>query len=311
MKILVLFIACAAAFVACSRTPDGMVFVEGGAFQMGNTVGGGDDDELPVHEVTLDSYLIGACEVTVGEFREFVEAAGYMTTAERDSGASVFIGKKVEKRGDANWKNPYYEQDDRHPVVCVSWYDAVEYCNWRSGKEALEPCYRGNGDSVRCDFSANGYRLPTEAEWEFAARSRGRRIKFAWGDSMPYIDDRPAGNTRDEAANREWEIKNYWKGYDDGYARSSPVGSFAPNELGVYDISGNVYEWCWDWFDGRYYEYSPVDNPAGPPAGEMRSCRDAGFACAIRHEAVASRGLGIPSLTFSWGGFRLSRSYAR
>lgn len=311
MKFPVLFIVCVIAFIACSRTPEEMVFVEGGTFQMGNTFGGGDDDELPVHEVALDSYMIGKHEVTAGEFREFVDATGYMTTAERDSGALVFIGKTVEKRRDANWRNPYYEQDDRHPVVCVSWYDAVEFCNWRSRKEGLEPCYTGTGDSVVCDFTANGYRLPTEAEWEFAARSRGKRIKFAWGDSMPYIEGRPAGNARDEAAHREWDIKNFWKGYDDGYAYTAPVASFAPNELGVHDISGNVYEWCWDWFDERYYERSPVGNPAGPRAGEIRACRDAGFACAIRHEAVASRGLGKPTLTFSWGGFRIARSSVR
>lgn len=309
MKIIILFIACTMAFIACSRVPDDMVFVEGGTFLMGDGFGGGDDDERPVHEVRLDPYMIGRCEVTVGEFGEFIDATGYVTTAERDSGAAVFVGKKVEQRGDASWKNPYYEQDDLHPVVCVSWYDAVQFCNWRSRREGLEPCYGGERDSVTCDFGANGYRLPTEAEWEYAARSRGKKIKYAWGDSMPFIEGRPAGNTRDEAAHREWDITDYWIGYDDGYARTAPVGSFAPNELGIYDIGGNVYEWCWDWYDERFYETSPIENPTGAPTGEMRACRDAGFACAIRHECVASRGLGKPTLAFSWGGFRIARSH--
>lgn len=308
MRVLVLFVACTTAFVACSRVPEDMVFVDGGTFLMGDSFGGGDDDERPVHEVCLDPYMIGRYEVTVGEFGEFVDATGYVTTAECDSGAAVFVGKKVERRRDASWNNPYYEQDDRHPVVCVSWYDAVEYCNWRSRRDGLEPCYSGEGDSVTCDFSTNGYRLPTEAEWEYAARSRGRQVKYAWGDSMPFIEGRPAGNTRDEAAHREWDIKNYWIGYDDGYACTAPVGSFAPNALGVYDIGGNVYEWCWDWYDERFYETSHGENPTGATAGEMRACRDAGFACAIRHECVASRGQGRPTLTFSWGGFRIARS---
>lgn len=294
---------------ACSDQSDDMAFVEGGSFAMGNEYEGGDDDERPVHTVRLDSYYIGKHEVTVGQFKRFVEAANYITTAEQGEGASVFIGKNVDKPEDANWRNPYYEKDERHPVVCVSWNDAVAYCNWRSEAEGLRPCYSGGGDSVVCDFTAGGYRLPTEAEWEFAARSRGKKIKFAWGDGDPYIDGRPAGNTRDEAAAREWRIENVWEGYDDGYACTAPACSFEPNELGVHDISGNVYEWVWDWYDEHYYEYSPSDNPTGPPSGEMHACRDAGFTCAIRHEAVASRGMGKPTLTFSWVGFRVARSH--
>jgi len=293
---------------ACSPPPQNMVFVEGGAFEMGNTFEGGDEDERPVHEVELGDYMIGKTEVTVGQFREFIEATGYVTTAELGEGASVFIGKKVEKRADASWRNVYYEQDDRHPVVCVSWYDAVEYCNWLSEKEGLSVCYEGKGDSVLCDFDANGYRLPTEAEWEYAARSRGKRVKYAWGDGDPYIDGEPAGNTRDESARREWQIENIWEGYDDGYSRTAPAASFAANELGVHDISGSVYEWCWDWYGEDYYEAGPVRNPKGAASGTMRACRDAGFACAVRHECVASRGLAVPSMSFSWGGFRIARS---
>ena len=275
---------------------------------MGNTFEGGDDDERPVHDVELGDYMIGKTEVTVGQFREFVEETGYVTTAERGEGASVFIGKKVEKMADANWRNVYYEQDDRHPVVCVSWYDAIEYCNWLSDREGFSRCYSGRGDSVVCDFDANGYRLPTEAEWEYAARSRGKRVMYAWGDGEPYIDGRPAGNTRDESARREWQIENVWEDYDDGHACTAPVASFEANELGVYDISGSVYEWCWDWYGEDYYEISPVMDPKGPSWGTMRACRDAGFTCAIRHECVASRGLAVPSLTFSWGGFRIASS---
>ncbi|UCF04438.1 MAG: SUMF1/EgtB/PvdO family nonheme iron enzyme [bacterium] len=308
MKTLFICVVGLLLWLGCSRVPGDLVFVEGGTFEMGNEFGEGDEDEFPVHEVKLDSYYIGMHEVTIGQFRDFVEASRYVTTAEQDEGASVFIGKEVEIRLDASWRNPYYEQHDSHPVVCVSWYDAIAYCNWRSEREGLEKCYSGSGDSIYCDFAADGYRLPTEAEWEYAARSRGRNIKFAWGDGEPYIDGRPAGNTRDEAARREWQITNIWEGYDDGYANTAPACTFAPNWLGVHDISGNVYEWVWDWYDEKYYERSPRDNPHGPPSGEMRACRDAGFACAIRHEAVASRGRGKPSLTFSWGGFRIARS---
>ncbi len=308
MNRLVVLIVFGVGFTGCSAVPQDMVLIRGGSFQMGNTFDGGDADEKPVHQVELSPFLIGKCEVTVGQFREFVAATGYVTTAEQNDGASVFVGKKVEVSPDASWRNPYFEQDDQHPVVCVSWYDAVEYCNWRSREEGLKPCYHGSGDGITCDFRANGYRLPTEAEWEYAARSRGKKHKYAWGNGEPYVNGRPAGNTRDEAAKREWGIDRIWEGYDDGYACTSPVGSFAPNELGIHDMSGSVYEWCWDWYDESYYANSPVKNPTGPAQGTMRACRDAGFACAIRHECVASRGLGKPTLTFSWGGFRLARS---
>jgi sulfatase modifying factor 1 len=308
MRTLALLAASATVLAGCTAVPHDMVLVPGGSFLMGNSFEGGDEDERPVHEVRLSSYLIGRHEVTVGEFRQFVEATGYVTTAEQGEGASVFVGTKVEKRPDANWPNPYFEQDDRHPVVCVSWYDAAEYCNWRSRKERLQPCYAGSGDEITCDFAANGYRLPTEAEWEYAARSRGKRVKYAWGDGEPYVNGRPAGNAKDEAARREWGVKKFWQGYDDGYACTSPAGSFAPNELGIHDISGNVYEWCWDWYDETYYATSPIEDPRGPATGVMRACRDCGFACAIEQECVASRGKGKPTLTFSWGGFRVARS---
>lgn len=308
MKLPAAAIIALLAVYGCFLDPADMILVQGGAFQMGNAYEGGEENERPVHEVALSSFYIGKHEVTVGEFREFVDDTGYETTAERDGGALVYVGRKAEKRGDANWINPYYEQSDMHPVVCMSWYDAVEYCNWRSLSEGLRPCYSGEGDSMICDFDASGYRLPTEAEWEYAARSRGKRKKFAWGDGEPYVNGLPAGNTRDMAACGEWKLTDYWEGYDDGYAYTSPAGSFAPNELGVCDISGNVYEWCWDWYGDEYYAESPAENPTGPLSGEMRACRDAGFVCPIEEESVASRGLGEPSLTFSWGGFRLARS---
>ena len=307
----VLVIAAVIIATGCSpsnNTGIDLVFVEGGIFQMGNPYETADPDEKYIHEVKLDSYYIARCEVSVGEFREFIEATGYVTTAERLGNAAVFIGQKVEKPGDGSWKKPYYTQHDGHPVVCVSWWDAIEYCNWRSDNEDLVRSYSVSDDSVVIwNRDADGYRLLTEAEWEYAARSGGKKIKYAWGDGMPLIDGRPAGNTRDEAAHRLWNLEKYWEVYDDGYAFTAPVDTFAPNEIGLHGFSGNVYEWCWDWYSEDYYEKSPVDNPTGPETGEMHACRDAGFGCAIYQEVVTSRGKGYPYLAFSWGGFRIAR----
>lgn len=283
--------------------------MEGGTFMMGNPYETADHDEKTIHEVRVSSFLMGKYEISVGEFRDFIQDAGYITTAERIGNGAVFIGRKVERPGDGTWKKPYFTQHESHPAVCVSWWDALEHCNWRSLREGLKPCYEISSDStVSWDRAANGYRLATEAEWEYAARSGGTEIKFAWGNGLPIIGGRKAGNTRDEAAHRHWGLKNYWEGYDDGYVFTAPVDTFAPNPAGLYGLSGNVYEWCWDWYSEDYYQSSPADNPAGPDRGKMRACRDAGFGCSIANEVVTSRGKGDPYLAFSWGGFRIARN---
>jgi len=130
------------------------------------------------------------------------------------------------------------------PVIEVTWYDAAAYCNWLSEKMGLTPCYRGSGKTIQCDFSANGYRLPTEAEWEYAARGGAKSLGFAYAGS-----DNP-----DEVA---------WYAANSGGVMH-PVGQKKPNELGLYDMSGNLYEWCWDWYSADYYAASPADDPKGP-----------------------------------------------
>ncbi|MBN1211000.1 MAG: formylglycine-generating enzyme family protein [candidate division Zixibacteria bacterium] len=288
-----------------------MVLVDGGTFRMGNIFSEGDEDELPVHEVMLDAFYISKYEVTVGEFREFVKATGYKTTAETEGGANIFDGVKMVHDSSACWRNVNFKQSDNHPVIFVSWYDAVAYCNWLSTKEGLIPCYSGVGDRVTCNFEAKGYRLPTEAEYEFAARCRGKEYKYAWGNGEPYINDIKAANIRDEAALREWGpevVKTYWYDYDDEYVFTSPVGMYAPNEQGVFDMSGNVYEWCWDWYNENYYRDSPSKNPRGPESGELRCCRDVGYGCLPEKDRSANRGKGKPGDRFDNVGFRLVRS---
>jgi formylglycine-generating enzyme required for sulfatase activity len=201
-----------------TTVPSGMVLVEGGTFTMGDTAGGGDSDEKPTRTVTVSSFYMNKYEVTQGEYRSVMGT------------------------------NPSNFKGDNLPVEQVSWYDAVEYCNKRSQKEGLTPCYSGSGDSIRCDFSANGYRLPTEAEWEYAAKGG----KLAKG--YKYAGSNSEGGVA-------------WYSGNSG-SKTQPVGTKASNELGIYDLSGNVWEWCWDWY-GSYGSSSQTD-PRGPSTGSAR-----------------------------------------
>jgi formylglycine-generating enzyme required for sulfatase activity len=196
-----------------------MVLVEPGSFQMG--AADGYHDAQPVHTVCISTaFYIGIYEVTFDEYDRFCED-------------TVRAGPD-----DRGWGR------GRMPVLHVNWYDVAAYCNWLSEKTGLPPCYSGAGRNTRCDFAANGYRLPTEAEWEYAARGGPRSQGHVWAGS----------NNPDEVA---------WYDQTDGN-QPHPVGTKAPNELGLYDMSGNMFEWCWDWYDAEYYASSPAVDPHGP-----------------------------------------------
>ena len=199
--------------------PD-MVLVEAGSFQMGSTDGYA--HEQPVHTVLISkSFYIAKYEVTFEEYDRYCDDTH---------------GNKPDDRG---WGR------GAQPVIHVDWNDAVAYCNWLSEKDGLSPCYSGKGKMVECDFSANGYRLPTEAEWEYAARGGQNSQGFLYAGS-----DNP-----EEVA---WYA-------DNSNDKLHPVGEKGPNELGLYDMCGNMFEWCWDWYDQNYYVASPPSDPLGPP----------------------------------------------
>lgn len=248
--------------------PD-MVHIRGGWFEMGSSEG--EEDEKPVHMVYVNDFFMEKYAVTRGEFRDFIGETDYQTDAETGGGSYVYDGTEWKQKPDASWLNPYFKQTNDHPVVCVSWNDAIAYCNWRSQKEGLTPVYTITKNTVNANFSANGYRLPTEAEWEYAARCGEKGYKYSWGDGDP--QGKSGGNIADEALKRAlpkwpWEI---WKGYDDGYVYTAPVGSFELNDFGLYDMTGNAWEWCWDWYGKEYYKNSPKRNPQGPSSGDYSS----------------------------------------
>lgn len=199
-----------------------MIFIHGGTFQMGsNTV----NDEKPIHSVTVNSFYMGKYPVTNKKYKLF----------------------KPEHKG--KWSEPDY------PVETLNWYDMIKYCNWLSDKEGLDMCYSESESNIKMDISKNGYRLPTEAEWEYACRA-GTTTDYYWGDIIN---------------------GDYCWYYDNSNNTIHSVGQKKPNEFGLYDMSGNVWEWCWDWYGHDYYKVSPSDNPAGPAEGLVRVVRGGGL----------------------------------
>ncbi|MDD4157342.1 MAG: formylglycine-generating enzyme family protein, partial [Candidatus Cloacimonetes bacterium] len=233
--------------------PEGMVYVEGGTFQMGSN--SGDSDEKPVHSVTVSSFYIGKYEVTQKQWTEVMGS------------------------------NPADFKGDNRPVESISWYQAVEFCNKLSQKEGLTPAYTFNGRNVTCNWNANGYRLPTEAEWEFAARGGNKSKGFTYAGS----------NSIDEVA---WYYSNSGK--------TQPVGTKKANELGIYDMSGNVWEWCWDW--KASYSSGAKTNPSGPDSGSSRVLRGGCWGNYARICHSAYRSDYYPDLSNYSYGFRLLRS---
>ncbi len=237
-----------------------MIYVEGGTFEMGDHFNEGNSDELPVHEVTLSSFYIGQFEVTQSEYESVMSI------------------------------NPAYGYGvgDDYPVYYVSWYDAVEYCNVLSEQEGLTPCY--NLSDWSCDFDANGFRLPTEAEWEYAARGG-----VNWEDNYRYT------GTTDDLDDYAWYSSN-------SGGQTHEVGTKFPNQLDIYDMSGNVWEWCNDWYLHSYYCSSPDINPTGPDSGPFHVARGGSWCYHATCCRVAYRDISNPGAGDHYVGFRLARA---
>jgi serine/threonine protein kinase len=240
-----------------------MLFIQGGTFDMGSNDGG--SDEKPVHRVTVSDFYMSKYQVT----QELYE--------------------KVMGKNPSNFK----DAGGKAPVESVSWYDAVAFCNELSKREGRTPAYSINGSNVSWNQNTNGYRLPTEAEWEYAAgggpvteRSRSDRTKWA-------------------GTNSENSLGTYaWYNSNSG-SKTHPVGTKQPNGLGLYDMSGNVWEWCWDWYGS--YSTSAQTNPTGHTSGSFRVLRGGSWVNDASVCRVANRYNDYPSGSRSGGGFRLVR----
>nr|WP_268751232.1 formylglycine-generating enzyme family protein [Enteractinococcus helveticum] len=271
-----------------------------GKFWMGDhwDEGYAQDGEGPVHEVELGGFLIGSTAVTNEQFAFFVRETGYQTTAEQYGTSAVFYAAFQGRRSDvinrvtgvpwwltvqgANWRHPNgpassFEGKDDHPVVHISWQDALAYCHWAEA------------------------RLPTEAEWEYAARGGFDAKRFAWGNEL--------------LLNGKWNC-NIWQGHfpkenaaEDGYLTTAPAKTYQPNGYGLWQMTGNIWEWCQDWFATDYYSSGPpVWEPQGPDSGTHRVLRGGSYLCHSSYcnrYRVAARSKNTPDSTSGNIGFRV------
>lgn len=285
-----------------------------------STGGVGSHDARPQHRVKLTQpFRISSTEVTVRQFRKFVQATNYRTTAEKDSRGALAFFPELEKGLEqfalspgCSWQQPGFSQSPDHPVVCVSWKDAVAFCQWLSTREKKP------------------YRLPTEAEWEYAARS-GTTTIYLGGDSPDTIY--AYGNVADatlEARHpgmtRRQRIARLGQGEGDGFVYTAPVGSFQPNQRGLFDTHGNVWEWCSDRFHPRYYSQLTggtamsadpltlpvVVDPKGPETslhhqyGDWRSIRGGAWCAGPLTSRTAERSFAEASDAACYTGFRVA-----
>ena len=265
------------------------VLIPAGSFQMGSNY---DNDYYepyykPVHEVTITKpFYMGKYEITQAEYEKYCSYTG------------------------SNSPSSSYGDGDNYPAYYVSWYDALVYCNKRSMAEGLTPCYsindspnpedwgdvptssNGTWNSVECNWNANGYRLPTEAEWEYAARA-GDNTE----DSLTY-----SGTSNvDELGDYAWY-------YDSANDNTHEVGTKLPNAFGLYDMSGNVWEWCWNWFTSEYDENTEGgSDPTGSSAGSNRVYRGGSWLSSSDYCAVSAHGNDGPISRYNGLGFRVVR----
>jgi formylglycine-generating enzyme required for sulfatase activity len=276
-------------------------FIPQGAFTMGNSMTADTDiSTSPIRVVTLDAFYMGKYEVTKAEWDEV-----------RTWGLNNGYTDLAAGSGKAN----------NHPVQSIAWYQMVKWCNARSEKEGLTPVYytndaqttiykTGNVDvtNAQVNWSANGYRLPTEAEWEKAARGGLSGKRFPWGDTISHSQANyraASGYSYDSSGS----VNNFHPTYATGsIPYTSPVGAFAANGYGLYDMAGNVSEWCWDWI-GAYATGSQT-NPRGPTSGTIRVLRGGGWTSndGPNYSRVAVRTAGGPNVTNTAIGFRVVRN---
>lgn len=270
-------------FRDCPDCPE-MVVIPAGGFDMGSpdSEEGRDDDEGPVHRVKVDAFALSKTEITRGQFAAFVKETKY------DAGDKCWTlenGKFAERAGD--WRKPGYVQDDSHPVTCISWNDAQSYAKWISRKTGKQ------------------YRLPSEAEWEYAARGKTGSSRY-WGDNPD--EACKYANVTDKTAKAQIPGSLSWLAHNctDGFAYTAPVGRFKANAFGLKDMLGNVWEWTEDIYHDSYGRAPPTGS-AWDGSGTKHALRGGSWNSDPPNVRAAIRNSNRSGLRFSIFGFRLAR----
>ena len=284
------------------QTSGGMVLIPAGNFVMGATTNVGHESyggEVPQHTVSVSAFYMDKYEVTSNLWREVYTWA----TNKGYAFANVGQGK-----------------GGTHPVHTVNWHDCIAWCNARSVRDGFTPCYTNADGTVYtnaasgsfgggCNWSAGGYRLPTEAEWEKAARGGVANRRFPWDDANTIQHAR--ANYYAQPSTYAYDTSpttGYHPAYNTGFTPyTSPAGSFAPNGYGLYDMAGNVWEWCWDWYSSGYYSSSPATDPRGPTSGTYRVLRGGSWGSNGGNARVAYRIDDVPVYEGNSVGFRCAR----
>jgi sulfatase modifying factor 1 len=256
-------------------------------------------DEKPVHRVRITKpFFLGQHEVTVGQFRKYLEESNRTPESVSDGTGGYGFDPNKPAQGDAfagrdpkySWKNPGFAQTELHPVTNVTFEDAMAFCQWLSAKEGVK------------------YRLPTEAEWEYACKA-GTRTRYCNGDDPQALIK--IANTFDAGTVKNWQNYPDWQPFalqgSDGHDFTAPVGSYSPNAFGVYDMHGNVWEWCSDYYSEDYYAQSPVEDPQGPESGRVRIRRGGSWHTWALYARSTYRNWNSESTRYTLVGMRLVR----
>lgn len=277
--------------------PEGFSLIPMRSFAMGDGHGDGFSDEVPVHEVFMSAFYMGTREVTKAQWDEIRLWAEQSGLGYEDLPAGS--GKGAD-----------------HPVQNVSWFDVVKWLNAWSEKDGLAPVYTVDGlvmrtgtDVPEINYAAAGYRLPSEAEWEIAARGGVAGKRFPWGDRISHAEANYFAS--DSYSYDESPTNGYHPNFGGGSEPyTAPVGSFAANGYGLFDTVGNVWEWCNDWYDSSYYDSSPAGDPTGPASGSERVSRGGGWTSTALYARTSVREAYAPNSRHHFMGFRAARSIA-
>jgi len=278
--------------------PPGMAYIPAGPFQMGDNLDG-DTTAMPVHIVQVDGFFMDKYLVTMELWQS-------IQTWANNNGYAINTGA---------WRTT------NHPVYSINWYDAVKWCNARSQKEGLVPCYytdtaqtvvfqsgEVNIENSMVKWSANGYRLPTEAEWEKAARGGATGLRFPWGDTISHDQANYLSSPNFAGVAQPYDVSSTRGPHPTWGNGTSPVGSFPSNAYGLYDMAGNLWEWTWDWYSNSFYGTpASLSNPAGPASGSARIQRGGPWPDPSFSSKVASRYYFAPGVPTPYLGFRSVR----